>query len=233
VAQGSQDRGRKPFDMEVSELIDALSDSGLRMRDGAADRLVDLAGLISRWNQSINLISRKDTERLVSYHFADSVSLIPIIAPARRIRVLDVGGSNGLPGLVISSVCPGVDLLIRDGRTKRAAFLEEACAASGPGNTFEIGRVDDREFVSLSRESFDLILARAVTSLKLLLKWCLPLLKPGGVLAAYKGSRCNAEAETARKFFFARGGSLLTVVGSPLNKRYNPLRKFAIAIKGN
>lgn len=217
--------------MEVRELIGVMQDSGVRIREDAQDRLAGLAGLIDRWNQAMNLVSRKDTGRLVSYHFADSLSILPIISPQRRVRVLDIGGSNGLPGLVISALCPEVDLLICDGRNKRAAFLEEACAAVGPGNEFEIGRVDDKGFTERHAESFDLIVARAVTGLKLLLKWCLPLLKSGGALMAYKGSRCTSEAATARKYFFANGGALLGVVSSPLENRYNPLRKFAIAVK--
>ena len=233
MPQGSKGRGNAPSDREVGELIDVISDSGVSVRDGAVAGLTGLAGLISRWNQAMNLISRKDTARLVSYHFADSVSLLPIISPRRAIRVLDIGGSNGLPGLVISALCPDVDLLICDGRSKRAAFLEEACAAVGPGNKFEIARVDDREFLRRHAGSFDLIVARAVTGLNLLLKWCLPLLSPGGALFAYKGSRCAAEAAIAREYFFSHGGLLLCVMESPLGKRYNPLRKFAIAVKGN
>ncbi len=219
------------FDIEVKELVDVMEDSGVRIRDGAAERLAGLAGLIGRWNQAINLISRKDAGRLVSYHFADSLSLLPIVSPERRVRLLDIGGSNGLPGLVISSICPDVELLICDGRSKRAAFLEEACALAGPGNDFEIGRVDDRGFESRNAESFDLIVARAVTRLRLLLKWCLPLLRPGGMLAAYKGTRCGSEAAAARKYFFSSGGIMLGVMESPLKNRYNPLRKFAIAVK--
>jgi 16S rRNA (guanine527-N7)-methyltransferase len=233
VPQGSKARGGTPFDTEVSELIAIMVDRDVRVRDGAVERLAGLAGLISRWNQAMNLISRKDVGRLVSYHFADSISVLPIISPQRGIRVLDIGGSNGLPGLAIGAVCPDLDLLICDGRKKRAAFLEEACAAVGPGSGFEIGRVDDREFIARHPESFDLIVARAVTGLKLLLKWCLPLLKPGGALVAYKGSRCGSEAAAARKYFFSNGGSLLVVMSSPLEDRYNPLRKFAIAVKGN
>jgi len=219
--------------MEVKELIDVMSDSGVNVCDGAVGRLTGLAGLITRWNQAMNLISRKDTERLVSYHFADSMSLLPIISPQRRIRVLDIGGSNGLPGLVMSSVCPDIEVLICDSQKKRAGFLEEACAAVGRGNGFEMGRVNDREFLRRHAKSFDLVVARAVTGLPALLKWCLPVLKPGGVLAAYKGSRCPEEVAAARRYFFAHGGRLLAVMDSPLKERYNPLRKFAIALKGN
>jgi len=231
VPQGSE--GNISFDREVKELIDIMNDSGVTVRDGAVGRLTGLAGLITRWNQAMNLISRKDTERLVSYHFADSMSLLPIISPQRRIRVLDIGGSNGLPGLVMSAVCPDIEVLICDSQKKRAGFLEEACAAVGPGNEFEIGRVDDREFLRRNTESFDLVVARAVTGLTALLKWCLPVLKPGGTLAAFKGSRCGEEVAAARKYFFSNGGCLLGVIGSPLKERYNPLRKFAIALKGS
>jgi len=219
------------FDREVLELLDILGNSGIEIRDGAAGRLSALAGLITRWNKAINLISRKDIGRLVSYHFADSLSLLPIIRPQRGMRVLDIGGSNGLPGLAMSSVYPDINLLICDGRSKRAAFLEEACEAAGPGNGFEVGRIDDPGFVSRHAESFDLILARAVTGLGLLLRWCLPLLEPGGVLVAYKGTRCRGEVRAARRYFFSHGGAVISVMGSPLGERYNPLRKFAIAIK--
>ena len=233
MPQGRRDKGKGRLDREVGELIEVMRSSRVPVRRDAGGRLSELAALIERYNAVINLISRKDIERLVSYHFFDSASLLPMILPGRRMRVLDVGGSNGLPGLVISSICPDLEVLVRDGRSKRAGFLGEACAIAGPGNAYEIGRVDDREFVERNQESFDLILARAVTRFRLLLKWCMPLLKPGGGLVAYKGSRCSQETAAARKYFFAGGGYVLGVLHSPLKERYNPLRKFALAIKSN
>lgn len=230
-----QDRGSgvSDIEIEIAGLLDAMREANVRVRDGAEAGLARLAALISRHNRAINLISRRDIGRLVSYHFFDSASLLPLILPERKIRVLDVGGSNGLPGLVLASICSEVEVTIRDGRAKRAAFLEEACAVAGPGNRFEVGRVDDKEFVVRNGESFDLIVARAVAGLRLLLKWCLPLLRPGGVVAAYKGSRCTSEVAAARKSFFSSGGIVLAVAGSPFGERYNPLRKFAIAVKSD
>ena len=233
MPQASSDKDGRKIEAEVSRLMDIMKAGDVYVEEGAHHRLTALAELVARWNEAINLISRRDTGRLVSYHFYDSASLLPIITPRRRIRVLDIGGSNGLPGLVLSCICPNLEVLIRDGRSKRRGFLEEACGTAGPANRFEIGRVDDRDFVARNAESFDLIVARAVTGLKLLLKWCLPLLRPGAMVAAYKGSRCGAEVALARKHFFAGGGVLLGVVDSPLRERYNPLRKFAIAVKGH
>lgn len=231
MPQASRDKGSGSADSQVAGLVEAMRAGSVRVRDGAEARLAGLAALIGQWNKAINLISRKDTGRLVCYHFFDSASLLPLIQPQRKIRVLDIGGSNGLPGLVLACISSDIEVTIRDGRGKRAAFLEEACAVAGPGNGFEIGRVDDKDFVGRKAESFDLVVARAVTELRLLLKWCLPLVKRGGVVAAYKGSRCASEVAAARGFFFSRGGTMLAVARSPLGKRYNPLRKFAIAVK--
>jgi 16S rRNA (guanine527-N7)-methyltransferase len=217
---------------QVEELIESMSVSGVNVRPDATARLTRLAGLIEHWNRAVNLVSRKDTGRLVSYHFFDSASLLPLLRPSREISVLDVGGSNGLPGLVLSALTPGMHVLVRDGRSKRASFLDEACRDAVPGNRFEIGRVDEDGFRAQYRESFDLIVARAVTKLKLLLRWCMPLVKPGGSIAAYKGSRCTSEISAARKYFFANGGRLLASVDSPLKEHYNPLRKFALAVVG-
>jgi 16S rRNA (guanine527-N7)-methyltransferase len=218
---------------EIGHILKNMEAAGVSVRDDAGSRLAELADSILRWNTAMNLVSRRDTARLVKYHFADSASLLPIISPRRSVRVLDLGGSNGLPGLVLSCICPRLDLTICDGRRKRAGFLEEACGIAGPGSRFEIGRVDDHDFLNRYGESFDLIVARAVTALKHLLRWCLPLMRPGGVLAAYKGSRSAAEVAAAAGYFFSHEGILLGVVGSPLADRINPLRKFAIAVKRN
>jgi 16S rRNA (guanine527-N7)-methyltransferase len=144
-------------------------------------------------------------------------------------RILDVGGSNGLPGLVLAAFMPKAKFTICDARQKRRGFLEEVCGQARA--SFEIDRVDSEGFVGRHRDGFDLIVARAVTQMKLLARWCLPLLRPGGTLIAYKGSRCSEEVEQAEGEIFGRGGVLAAVVASPWAETCNPLRLFAIAGK--
>jgi 16S rRNA (guanine527-N7)-methyltransferase len=146
--------------------------------------------------------------------------------------MLDVGGSNGLPGLALLAISPHVVVTVCDSKLKRRGFLEEACAGLGAKAGFELARVDSDDFRHQHMESFDLVVARAVTKLKQLIRWCMPLLRPGGYLVAYKGSRCLAEADQAEAELIRTGGNLLTVIVSPWAEVCNPLRVFAIAGKG-
>jgi 16S rRNA (guanine527-N7)-methyltransferase len=219
------------FKEEIRGLHDLAGKAGIILREDAVVRLEKLGAHIREWNRKVNLISRNDVHRLISYHFCDSASVLPIVRPQGTTRILDIGGSNGLPGLVLAALSPHFDLTICDSKRKRAGFLEAARKDVGESVSIEIDRVDNAIFQEKYMTTFDLIVARAVTRLKLLLRWCLPILAPGGLLVAYKGSRCIEEARQAEQHLWANGGRLLIVVGSPWATRCNPLRKFAIAGK--
>jgi 16S rRNA (guanine(527)-N(7))-methyltransferase RsmG len=217
---------------EIEGLVERAGSQDLDIRPDAVEVLVGLAGAIGRWNKVMNLVSRKDANRLVSYHFCDSASLLPVLRPRGAMSLLDVGGSNGLPGMVLAALSPHIRTLVCDSKSKRRPFLEEACALFGGRVDFEIGRVDSNDFRSGHAEMFDVIVARAVTRLKLLLKWCLPLLKPGGLTIAYKGSRCEEEVGQVRQLVIKRRMDFIALVGSPWGNWCNQLRIFAIAKKG-
>jgi 16S rRNA (guanine527-N7)-methyltransferase len=216
---------------EIDALTDTLDRSGIALRKDAGERLVRLSDLVHEWNKRVNLISRKDIARLVSYHFCDAASLLPIIRPEVGISLLDLGGSNGLPGLVLSAVSPNIEVTVCDSREKRRGFMDEACAALGNKASHVVARVDSDSYRTANMGRFDLIVARAVTRLRLLVKWCLPLLRPGGYIAAYKGSRCVEEVRQAEDYLWAHGGNLAMVLGSPFSGKCNPLRQFAIVGK--
>jgi len=220
---------------ETAKLVGVVRSWGEDVRPDAEGSLARLAGAIDRWNTVINLVSRKDIGRLATYHFCDAASVLPLLGLRHRVETLDVGGSNGLPGLVLAALSPHLAVTICDSRQKRKAFLEEVCGGTQEGETglgtFEVARVDDGTFQTRHANGFDLILARAVTRLRPLLKWCMPLLRPGGRLVAYKGSRSAEEVGEARTYFFDHGGGMLAVVGSPMADQCNPLRMFVIAAR--
>jgi 16S rRNA (guanine527-N7)-methyltransferase len=220
---------------EVARLVGTVRGWGEDVRPDAEERLARVAGAIHRWNAVINLVSRKDIGRLVTYHFCDAASVLPLLNLRQPVKALDVGGSNGLPGLVLAALSPHIAVTVCDSRQKRRAFLEEICGGAPAGTvglgSFEVTRVDSDAFQGRHAQGFDIILARAVTRLRLLLKWCMPLLRPGGRLIAYKGSRSEEEVRGARTYFLDHGGGMLSVVGSPAADQCNPLRMFVIAAR--
>jgi len=215
--------------VRIRLMLDLLRESGIDPSPEALARLIGLSERIHHWNNMLNLVSRKDISRLETYHFCDSASVLPLLRIQGPMKLLDVGGSNGLPGLVLAAISPHITTHICDSRRKYGGFLEDACGIFGGEATYEVGRIDSREFLNRHPEKFDLIVARAVTRFKNLLKWCLPLLAPGGRLVAYKGSRCLEEVKEAQKYFWAHGGRHIMVAGSPWASRCNPLRLFTIA----
>lgn len=212
----------------IEDMLEELNKSGVSLRPGARTALLELSRRIRHWNNMLNLVSRKDIDRLETYHFCDSVSLLPLIRIDSGVRLLDVGGSNGLPGLVLAGASSHIQSHICDSQRKREAFLDEACGILEGQATYELGRVDSKDFIERHRRGFDLIVARAVTRLRLLLKWCLPLLAPGGRLVAYKGSRALEEVGQAEKYLWGHGGRYVLVADSPWAGRCNPLRIFTI-----
>ena len=216
------------LERDVEAVLDAIGGQGLELSPEAHATMVALGKTIRFWNRKVNLISRKDIARLVTYHFCDSVSLLPILRPETGLSMLDVGGSNGLPGLVLTAACPLLQVTICDSRRKREGFLREACALLKGRASYSIDRVDGEAFRRRNAGKFDLIVARAVTRLELLLKWCLPLTRVGGVIAAYKGSRCMDEVTRAEAYMWAHGVRVVTALGSPLASNCNHFRQFAI-----
>src|SRR5947207_2305077 len=59
---------------------------------------------------------------------------------------------------------------------------------------------------SNSRETCDIVAARAVGAMVFLVEWCLPLVKKGGKLLAMKGPRIAEELPAAQKAIKLLGG---------------------------
>lgn len=62
------------------------------------------------------------------------------------------------------------------------------------------------------REVYDVVTARAVARLNILCEWCLPLVKPGGVLLALKGPEGTQELKQAHNAVKELGGRALEPV---------------------
>jgi 16S rRNA (guanine527-N7)-methyltransferase len=122
----------------------------------------------------------------VNEHIADSLSALPYLgAPG---SVADIGSGAGFPGLVVAAALPASHVTLIESQRRHAAVAERLGRAAGLRNVAVLPlRAED------VRDHFDLVTARAVASLAVLVEYAAPLLRTGGQLVAWKGARDEAE----------------------------------------
>ena len=137
--------------------------------------------------------SVRDPDRARDVHAADSLSGLEMEELREAKRVADLGTGAGFPGLVLAAALPhaSVDAIESSGR--RCEYLRRAVESAGLANARVVCERSEEWASGEGREAYDAVTVRAVGSLASLAELASPLLRDGGVLVAWKGSRDPAE----------------------------------------
>ncbi|MBS1889602.1 MAG: 16S rRNA (guanine(527)-N(7))-methyltransferase RsmG [Actinobacteria bacterium] len=159
--------------------------------------LETVLGLLAEERASVSSVV---DERAWRVHVADSLTGLDVPELRDASRIADIGAGAGFPGLVLAVALPEahVDLIESVGR--KTAFIARAAeAAAIPNATPITARSEDVARDEATRESYDIVTARAVGRLSTLAELASPLLKEGGLLIAWKGKRDpDEEAQMSR-----------------------------------
>ncbi|MDE5618442.1 MAG: 16S rRNA (guanine(527)-N(7))-methyltransferase RsmG, partial [Clostridia bacterium] len=164
--------------------------------------------MLIEWNNKFNLTAITDKDEVYEKHFIDSMlgaEFIPKCA-----NVCDIGSGAGFPAIPLAMLKSGAKFTAVDSLNKRIAFLKEVIAALDIDNCCAChSRAED--WARMHRESYDVCVARAVAPLNILAEYCLPLVKTGGIMLAYKGGDSDEEVNAARNAVDILGGGKITV----------------------
>ncbi len=137
------------------------------------EQLTALYPLYAEWNQKINVISRKDMENFYVHHVLHSLSIATQFDFPDGYEIMDLGTGGGFPGIPLAIFFPEVHFLLVDSINKKLKVAEEIVSAIGLTNvTTQHSRAEE-----IGNKKFDIVLSRAVASLKDLWFWSKPLLK--------------------------------------------------------
>jgi 16S rRNA (guanine527-N7)-methyltransferase len=126
----------------------------------------------------------------VAGHLADSLSALPELPPAPGL-LADVGAGAGFPGLVLAAALPATRVVLLESQRRHAAVAERLAAAAGLRNVSVVAARAEEWVEGLG--ACDVVTARAVAPLAVLVEYAAPLLALGGRLVAWKGARDAAE----------------------------------------
>lgn len=188
-------------DITWSAFHKILNSFGISLDDEKLDKLVKYHKLLLKERQRLNLYSLKDTEKLIKYHFIDSVVVTKLL-PENKV-VADLGSGAGFPGVIIKIFRPDLKVYLIESKHKKAVFLEKVILELG----LEDCIVLNRRFEEIINIKFDIVVSRLVAPLKKTLKWIMSLdnLKPDMLILYKKTKVIERELKESEKLIKKAG----------------------------
>ena len=173
-----------PLQASLRVAMDAL---GLQVSSQQNDMLLHYLSLLQRWNKVYNLTAVREPGQMLTLHLVDCLATVkPIrrhLATRANARLLDVGSGAGLPAVVIAALNPTLAVTSVEAVGKKAAFIRQVAAELNLPNLFsEHARVEGME-----AHPFDIVISRALASLRDFVDLTRARLSADGVWIAMKG----------------------------------------------
>ena len=164
------------------------------------------------WNEKVNLTNITDPEEFRVKHLMDSLMCVDFPEYDAAKSIIDVGTGGGFPGIPLAVYSPEKHFTLLDSLNKRLKIIGELSSELGITNIDLLhARAEDAARDPKHREKYDLCVSRAVSNLSTLAEYCLPFIRKGGYLMAYKGPDCEAELKEASEALKILGGKAVEI----------------------
>jgi len=183
--------------MKKEEFYEALAIHKIELNEKQKEQFQKYVVMIQETNKVMNLTGITEENEMYEKHFYDSL-LFSFDENVDNLNLLDIGSGAGFPGIPLAITYPNLKLTLLEPIGKRVNFLNKVKEELGLENvTVVCDRAED--FSKKHHEEFDLVTARAVSKLNILLELACQLIKVNGVFVALKGKIAQEEIEEANK----------------------------------
>ena len=177
--------------MNKDKFIKELEKLGVEITNEKLDQLEKYYELLIEYNKVMNLTGITEKEEVYLKHFYDSITISKTIDLNEENSLCDLGSGAGFPGIVIKIFYPHLKVTLVDSLNKRIKFLNKVI------NELKLKDIEAihariEEYSKNQKECFDVVTARAVAPLNILLELGINLVKVGKYFIAMKG---NIETE--------------------------------------
>ena len=182
---------------------------GLAANEDAARKMTEDNAMLMAMNKKVNLTGIKDGEESLIKNIYDSMTVYDPAYFPQNGRVLDLGTGAGFPGVPLAILRPDMYVVLVDSIQKKLTFIEDACRELGIRNVKCVHiRAEEGGRRRKTRESFDVVTARAVKAMPVISEWAMPFVKVGGVFCAMKGPGAEEELKQAGRILRELHGTL-------------------------
>ena len=167
------------------------------LSDIQKDRFSKLKGIYDRWNNMINLISRKDMDNFYIHHVLHSLSIAKVIGFLPGTSIIDIGTGGGFPGIPLAILFPDSEFTMLDSTGKKIKVVSAVSEELGLKNVITLHkRIEDET------GRYQFAISRAVTGLQKFINLSSKNITPGGINSLRNG------------IFYLKGGDLTEELSS-------------------
>ncbi len=190
-------------------LIQGSKELAVELEENKLEQLMLYKDILKEWNEKINLTAIEEDKDVIIKHFIDSLTIIPYLNQMKMpVSLVDIGTGGGFPGIPVKISNKDIHVTLLDSLDKRVKFLNEVITRLDLKEIEAVhGRAEDYGLNPEYREKYDVATARAVASLPVLLEYCLPFVRVGGLFIAMKGSSLE-EVEASKRALQILGGEI-------------------------
>lgn len=135
----------------------------------------------------------RDPSTAIEVHLADSLVALDLVEVRRAARIADLGSGAGFPGLPLAIALPRAAVDLVEANARKCELVDRLISATGLENARSVPQRAETLATGGERGAYNVVTARALASLPVLVEYAAPLLRAGGALVAWKGARDREE----------------------------------------
>ncbi len=179
------------FNKENLELL--KKEFNIELNNNTIERLNAWHKLFLNYNSHTNLMSANDIKVLFEKHVFDSLAILKWkeFDPHKKQKILDAGTGGGFPSVILALFFPELEIVANDSRMKKINFIIDLKAELDIQNLkISYARVEDLESLNC-----DIVISRAVGTIKNVLRLTKKHIKEGGYFIIYKSKNLQKELD--------------------------------------
>ena len=181
-------------------MYNKLQQLGINIDEKQKKLFSSFSDLFTEYNSKVNLISKNDVKFLFQKHIYDSLAFNLFYEKYNNenlLKIMDIGTGGGFPAIPISLLYKNIEVTALDSINKKINFIKIAADKLNIKNINPIcSRAEDLPIYM--KNSFNVIVSRAMADLRIILEYAIPYLKTGGYFVAYKSLRAEEEIYNAK-----------------------------------
>lgn len=167
------------------EITDALSVKKT-IDDNTVKRLAGYGELIHSENSRYNLTGHKNLDEIIRNLIIESLLPLDLSDVPRGTSFADMGTGAGIPGIPLAILYPEMKFTLFDSNSKKIRFIDYVAEELSIKNIKGVcGRIEELAREKEYRETFDMVVSRAMSDVYAAGELCSPFLKPNGYLYLY------------------------------------------------